>query len=420
MGILKSKFAPLVALFVLLLSFTPVTVFAGYTSWDQVPEKNKGYAKAFFTSLREEGLSVSSATAITARANSESGFDPYMLEGGTSSWEARMQAPTYDSPPAYGFLQMQDRSPGGRLGKMLAKVESYKSGKGTTDPTIAAEAQAKAVVEEFKSYDQFKAFAVEMQGSSAVVTSTGTTYPINLKEYGYKEKVDSWEKFKKIEDPRLATLVWTMSVVRPSGSAYGSSYKNDLAMLEPIQKEFGGLSIGDSKSSDNKVDANIASGDSGLPSEWELIGMSKRNYMYEHQNPIELPDRSELSVSEQYVVSNIKEDIKSTEKLTTINILRIAVAFIGIWFIVWGMLLIVSYVFDRSNVFIELSLVSILTAGTINVYALEDSDERSKSFSKVIKRVLLSLVTGTILISGTIYIGLSGLIYWLNDFIFSF
>ena len=38
MGILKSKFAPLVALFVLLLSFTPVTVFAGYTSWDQVPE----------------------------------------------------------------------------------------------------------------------------------------------------------------------------------------------------------------------------------------------------------------------------------------------------------------------------------------------------------------------------------------------
>jgi hypothetical protein len=84
------------------------------------------------------------------------------------------------------------------------------------------------------------------------------------------------------------------------------------------------------------------------------------------------------------------------------------------------MLLIVSYVFDRSNVFIELSLVSILTAGTINVYALEDSDERSKSFSKVIKRVLLALVTGTILISGTIYIGLSGLIYWLNDFIFSF
>lgn len=423
MGILRKHLTWISLLLVLVMSFLPtVTVYAGYTSWEQVPAENKEYAKAFFLSLREEGISVEVATAMTARANSESGFDPYMLEGGTSSWEARLNAPMSDDPPAYGFLQMQDRSPGGRLGKMLARVESYKGGKGTTDKIVAAEAQAKAAVEEFKEYDAFSVFPVADQGGTAVVTSTGISYPIDLKQYGYTEPIDSWEKFKNLKDAKLATLVWTMSIVRPAGWAYGSSYQNDFAMLEPIAKEFGGLDVNSSSSegSSDTVSSDSIVGDGGLPEEWDLIGMYKRNYLYESQNKLEITDGSSLSLGQKANVASIKEDIYNNREFTLINFLRTLVAFIGIWFFVWAIALIVGYLFDRSNVYFEFSMVSLLTAGSITVLALEDSFERSVTLSKVARRVGLALIIGFILISGTVYIGLSNAIYWINDILNSF
>lgn len=420
MGLLKKVLTKLlIATLVLIPLFSSSVVYAGYTSWDQVPAENKEYAKEFFLSLREEGLSVEVATAMTARANSESGFDPFMLEGGKSGWEYRNEAPTVDSPPAFGFLQMQDRSQGGRLGKMIAFVESFDGGKGTTDKKVSARAQAKYAVEEFKSYDAFSVFPVVAQGGSAVVTTTGVTYPIDLTQYGYKEPIDSWEKFKNLKDSRLATLVWTMSIVRPDGGAYAKSYQNDFAMLDPIAKEFGGLSAGSGNSSETTVDASQVAGDDSLPDQWDLVGLTKRKYLYESQTSISLPDSGSLTDSQRYNVTSIKESVDSTKEFSTINVLRTAVAFIGIWFFVWGISLIIAYLFDRNNVYLEVSLVSLLTGGTITVLALDEYDVRKVNSAKVFRRVLLAFIVGFIIVSGTVYIGLSNTIYWLNDIISS-
>lgn len=416
-GNILSKFLLVVFTSAFLILNFPLTAYAGYTSWDQVPAENKEYAKAFFLSLREEGLSVEVATAMTARANSESGFDPFMLEGGNSGWEYRLQAPTVDSPPAFGFLQMQDRSAGGRLGKMIAYVEGFEGGKGTTDKTVSARAQAKYAVEEFKEYDAFAVFSVVDQGGTAVVTSTGTTYPIDLKKYGYTEPIDSWEKFKNLKDSRLATLVWTMSTVRPAGWAYGGSYQNDFAMLDAIAQEFGGLSAGSSSTSSAESGSASASMgiDDSLPEEWDLVGLTKKMNMYESQQDINFVDSSGLSKTESANIASIRESVNSN-KFQLINFLRTIVAFVGVWFMVWGILLLVAYAFDKVNTFLEFSLVSILTAGSVTVLALDDESERQKGRSQVLKRVFSAFGVSFILISGTIYVGLSNIYYWLTDF----
>ena len=415
MGVLKRfKKYILTGLLLVATAVPSITAHAGYSSWDQVPADKKENAKAFFLSLREEGVSAEVAAAMTARANSESGFDPFMLEGGQSGWDKRLQAPENDEAPAYGFLQMQDRRPSGRLGKMLAFVEQFEGGKGTSDPKVSARAQAKAALEEFKSHDIFASYPVKDSGGTAVVTTTGVSYPIDLKEYGYKEPIDSFEKFKSLKDAKLATLVWTMSAVRPAGWAYSNSYKNDFAMIDPILKEFGGLSV-DGSSGDN-VDADL--GNDGLPKEWELVGMSKRKYLYESQNKIVLPNGdSGLSVKQRQHLASIKEDVKAVDGFNLIVFLRTLVAFVGILFFAWAIFLIVAYLFDRSNIFFEISLVSILTMGSVTVMALDESDARRANTSLIARRAILSLVIGYVLVAGVMYSGLDWLLQLIQSWV---
>lgn len=416
MGVLKRFKKYIITGLLLVATAVPsITAHAGYSSWDQVPADKKENAKAFFLSLREEGVSSEVAAAMTARANSESGFDPFMLEGGQSGWDKRLQAPEGDSAPAYGFLQMQDRRPSGRLGKMLAFVEQFEGGKGTSDPKVSARAQAKAALEEFKSHDIFASYPVKDVGGTAVVTTTGVSYPINLTNYGYKEQIDSFEKFKSLKDAKLATLVWTMSAVRPAGWAYASSYQNDFAMIDPILKEFGSLSVDGSSNSD-KVDADL--GNDGLPKEWELVGMSKRKYLYESQNKIDLPNGdSGLSVKQRQHLASIKEDVTAVDGFNLIVFLRTLVAFVGILFFAWSIFLIVAYLFDRSNIFFEISLVSIMTMGSVTVMALDESDARRANTSLIARRVMLSLVIGYVLVAGVMYSGLDWLLQLIQSWV---
>lgn len=417
MGVLKRFKKYILTGFLLVATAVPsITAHAGYSSWEQVPADKKENAKAFFLSLREEGVSSEVAAAMTARANSESGFDPFMLEGGQSGWDKRLQAPESDDAPAYGFLQMQDRRPSGRLGKMLAFVEQFEGGKGTSDPKVSAKAQAKAALEEFKSHDIFASYPVKDVGGTAVVTSTGVSYPINLANYGYKEPIDSFEKFKSLKDAKLATLVWTMSAVRPAGWAYASSYQNDFAMIDPILKEFGNLAVDDNSESGDKIDADL--GSDGLPKEWELVGMSKRKYLYESQNKIELPNGdSGLSVKQRQHLASIKEDVTAVDGFNLIVFLRTLVAFVGILFFAWAIFLIVAYLFDRSNIFFEISLVSILTMGSVTVMALDETDARRANTSLIARRAILSLVIGYVLVAGVMYSGLDWLLQLIQSWV---
>ena len=78
----------------------------------------------------------------------------------------------------------------------------------------------------------------------------------------------------------------------------------------------------------------------------------------------------------------------------------------------------VAYLFDRSNIFFEVSLVSILTFGSITVLALDETDSRKVNASTIAKRVILALVIGYVLVAGVMYSGLDWIFQiiqsWIN------
>lgn len=164
----------------------------------------------------------------------------------------------------------------------------------------------------------------------------------------------------------------------------------------------------------NKDDGKESSdvGDGGLVAEEDLVGMVKRNhYLYEYQLDIALPggeskENNALSKEQNTNAASIKEDV-GNQKFNLIDFLRTSIAFTGIVIFLYGFALIVAYLFDRSNVYFEFSLISALTYGR---YAVSHDKDVSKvgntkllKIGGIIKLFLFAEVIGWLLASGTVY-----------------
>ena len=102
---------------------------------------------------------------------------------------------------------------------------------------------------------------------------------------------------------------------------------------------------------------------------------------------------------------------------------KVLIAFIGIIFAVYGLLIIIAYVFDRTNVFVELSLLSILTMGRY-MYSYETDvknigNKKLLNTGGVIRLAILSEVIAYALYSGLIYSILRYIISVINNLVFS-
>lgn len=121
-----------------------------------------------------------------------------------------------------------------------------------------------------------------------------------------------------------------------------------------------------------------------------------------------LPDITELTDKEKLVLEEIKSDIMNRDS-SWLDTLRVIVVFSGLVCILYGILLVVAYLFDTSNNIIDISLLRILTLGR---YRLWDSTLGvSPGYNKLegvmycnvvvlIKRVILVEIIGFILVGG--------------------
>lgn len=141
--------------------------------------------------------------------------------------------------------------------------------------------------------------------------------------------------------------------------------------------------------------------------EWELRGMPEG---FSFEADIIFPDESTLSQTEQKRVATIKEDIENSDSSSKnwYNIAHVAASFVGIILILYGLALIVCYLFDRTNVFFEISLLSLITVGKYRVWdealGLEPGYYKSEgkvycTFGILAKRVLIIELVGFGLIS---------------------
>lgn len=141
--------------------------------------------------------------------------------------------------------------------------------------------------------------------------------------------------------------------------------------------------------------------------EWELRGMPSKSNIGADAQDISLPDGKGLSLADKTNIAGIKDDINSRHK-NIYQIMDISFSVLGFLLIVYSLLLSVGYVLDKSNSFINLSMVSILTVGKIKIVDKGETISEEMKKDGYVKpnafyiRSLVIFLVGCLLISGVI------------------
>lgn len=164
-----------------------------------------------------------------------------------------------------------------------------------------------------------------------------------------------------------------------------------------------------------------------LIEEWDLEGMTEAPTIASKQSDVDLVGIESLSQEEQDKLSGLKTDV-STNSKTAIDIFHMVTMAVGIGLILYGILLAFAYLFDYANVFIEISLLSILSMGKFRI--LEDEAFNSGGMTggyneakgvtylskgMLFKRVIICVALGIFLVSGVLYNWIADIMLWFAE-----
>lgn len=246
---------------------------------------------------------------------------------------------------------------------------------------------------------------------------------LNVQLNFYKQEVQGYSfnavgglaNYKKLTDVDRAVVVFENCYEKAGVKAMDQrkEYARDIykkySGSEPSTDSDSGAAAGSSKKV--KVSESKA-----VVEEWELMGMSGTRVVYDGAN-VELPTSDELSAGEAYSVALLKEDILSDKNMQFMDLVRTFVIFLGLCSVVYSVIILIAYIFDRTNNIFEISLTRIVTFGRMG-YSEEDALLGVEGFmgkSRVIKVSALCMCAGFLIISGAMFSWLSVLVYKLTD-----
>lgn len=192
-------------------------------------------------------------------------------------------------------------------------------------------------------------------------------------------------------------------------SGEGANYKfpsKFCRMVEDVKK-LKPLSGSDASDTDDKV--NGTEGYGSVITDSDLTGMPTKSSLVEAQKELELKDRSELTIDEIETLAYVNESLSKLNPVEGYHILSSAV---GIGLILYSVILILAYAFDYVNVFIDISMLSIISFGKFRIVGSEDvaqgarvgwSAKRRKTYltvSMLISRAVILAIIGIMLLSG--------------------
>lgn len=172
---------------------------------------------------------------------------------------------------------------------------------------------------------------------------------------------------------------------------------DDIEKLKPLSGE-------DSEETEKEVQS--IEGYGNIITESDLNGIPIDSFLEKYQQSLENADASQLPLSQKNSLKELKEnqDNVSDAESIAISIFHGAEMFIGICCVFYGILLIVAYLFDYANVYIDISLLGIITFGRFRLMESEESN-RFKQFKGYNKYNGKTYVTfGSILIRSAILI----------------
>ena len=152
----------------------------------------------------------------------------------------------------------------------------------------------------------------------------------------------------------------------------------------------------DSSSSGNSIGSDV------LVAEEDLRGMPKEKLIKDTAKSISLPNGDDLTTGEKDTIDNVKESVKIDKKDTLENKVRVSVVFIGLLMILYVVFLYAAYAFDYANIFVDISLLSVVTFGFLSLKDKSMNSENKFYLKKVHRVAIVFFVVGIILISGSI------------------
>lgn len=142
-----------------------------------------------------------------------------------------------------------------------------------------------------------------------------------------------------------------------------------------------------------------------VASEWELNGMPQQSDMVVDQMEIKFGDVGTWEWHLQLNNASIGEAIEQNQK-TFFDYIRAAFVFAGIMLMIYSVLLILAYALDKSNAFIDISLISLVSFGKLKVWDDEMTEEVQKqgyiSVTGLFIRIAVIAVVGVLFVSGVL------------------
>lgn len=219
---------------------------------------------------------------------------------------------------------------------------------------------------------------------------------------GASSSVNSLEDFKKLKNIDEATVVFE-DVFERAGKPNIARRKQ---LANQYFKELTGTEVSSSsEDTEESTEEEVKTQAFKIVDEWDLTGMPSKSGILGDAKSISLPTYDDLTTGEKYSMSVIKSDISRNDGYGVIDNIRVGVVFCGLLCICYGVFILVAYLFDRVNVFIDISLIGILTLGRVR-YTDEEyliGKEGYASGGKVVKIALASFAVGVFLVSGGIF-----------------
>lgn len=193
-------------------------------------------------------------------------------------------------------------------------------------------------------------------------------------------------------------------------SGEGANYRAPDAYLRMVDniEDLGTASQGTEDAVEDAV------GYGSMITESDLTGMPIKSTLVEEQNRIELKSRSSLTSYDIENLSYIEEYLKSDERDISAWYTKFT-SFIGIVLIFYSILLLIAYILDYSNQFIDFSLLAFISFGKFRIIDWDDYHSGmietgwnpSRKVTYLTKgmlfiRVVILIIIGCLLISGFI------------------
>lgn len=352
--------------FIFIFVFSSLTVYA--YDWNAPhPDVNTGsdvneVKSTVWNALRSEGYSEESTAGIMGNIYAESGYNVNAIESGRSWSYSCYSSDTI----GLGICQWSSVGRKDLLGSVCDE-----NGVQWTDLT-----------------SQVQTLILELEDP----------YWISLSQYGYH--FDTLDDFKNSTDIEQCTGAFCYNWERPN--YIYAHFDTRLEEAQRVYEEFQGTPISNTSNS-NSGDSESTNESLGLPEEWDLVGMENlRSKLAEQQQSISLADRTGLTLSEGYSTQVIGDNIVLANQANVLSTARVAVVFIGLCMVFYAVMLLLAYMFDRVNSFIDISLVKIATFGYLE-YTDEDLGGRQVGKASSGRLIFLAcslMVIGCLFVSG--------------------